>query len=245
MEGANVNGIRRLFQRMPPMLNTPEELTFEEYYGKDRPEVSARIDRSARRVLDVGCGAGMFGASIRRRQGAEVWGLEVNVEAATQAEAQLDRVLIGDALESVRQLPDDYFDCMVFNDVLEHLVDPYAVLGEAKRALTRSGVVVASIPNVRYARVLFELLVQKDWHYQPWGVLDRTHLRFFTRKSIARMFEEQGYEIISLEGINPTQSRYYLPINLMTLGLFSDAKHMQYLCVARAKAGSMKRPASS
>jgi 2-polyprenyl-3-methyl-5-hydroxy-6-metoxy-1,4-benzoquinol methylase len=236
--------IHQLVQKVLPKLKIPEELSFDEYYGKDRPEVSSRIDPSARRVLDVGCGSGAFGAAIRRRQGAEVWGLEVNADAAEQAKQQLDRVLVGDALESFRKLPAGYFDCVVFNDVLEHLVDPYTVLGEAKRALSPQGVVVASIPNVRYARVLFELVFQKDFHYRPWGVLDRTHLRFFTRKSIARMFHEQGYQIISLEGINSTQSPYYAPINLLTFGAFSDSKHMQFLCVARP-AGRAQRPASA
>jgi len=99
-------------------------------------------------------------------------------------------------------------------------------------------VVVSSIPNIRYLPVLFELLVLKDFKYRDWGVLDRTHLRFFTRKSIRRMFAAAGFEVVTMRGIQMPQvsTAYKLAFLLaavLTLGYYSDCRFIQYGCVAR------------
>ena len=79
-------------------------------------------------VLDVGCGAGAFAGRLKQERGAEVWGIELDPEAARIADAALDRVLVGDALDQLERLPDGAFDCIVLNDILEHLVVPEALL---------------------------------------------------------------------------------------------------------------------
>ena len=85
---------------------------------------------------------------------------------------------------SAHLLPDNNFDVVIFNDVLEHFENPWAVLENVKTKLNASGVVVASIPNVAYITNLVELILKKDWRYKPeGGILDKTHLRFFTKKS--------------------------------------------------------------
>jgi hypothetical protein len=100
--------------------------------------------------------------------------------------------------------PDDLpatepFDCIVFNDVLEHMIDPWSVLATTRSLLSARGVVVASIPNIRHVSVLLPLLVRGRWSYMEWGVLDRTHLRFFTRRSMISMFEGAGYRVTHIE----------------------------------------------
>ncbi|MEI8013136.1 MAG: class I SAM-dependent methyltransferase, partial [Candidatus Omnitrophota bacterium] len=177
--------------------------TDKDYYHHCRAEVLAHVPLSARMVLDVGCGAGLFAAALKQRQQAEVWGAELNVAVAGQAKGNVDRLLTGDITVLVDDLPDDHFDCIVCNDVLEHIYDPSALLQKFASKLTKTGVLICSIPNIRFIRVLKDLLLKKKWEYADSGILDITHVRFFTATSIANMFCRCGYQILELKGLNP------------------------------------------
>lgn len=186
-------------------------------------------------ILDVGCGSGAFGYLLKERTGAQVWGIEYMKKEALKAEAVLDKVFAGPCEEFLEELPEFFFDVIFFNDVLEHLVDPYFVLEKIKSKLAEGGVVVSSIPNVRYYKTFFKILFKKDWQYEDQGIMDRTHLRFFTGKSIKRMYEETGYIIQLHEGINKTSSiRPYL-YNLPLLFSQMDVLYLQYATVAKVK----------
>lgn len=161
------------------------------------------IPEHACSILDVGCGAAAFSMQLMR-SGRTVVGVEPNAEAAAAAAQHLSRVLCSDIDGAWRDLPAGGFEVIVFNDVLEHLADPWAVLRRARAHLAPGGCVVASIPNVRHVSVLRPLLVDGLWDYQAEGILDRTHLRFFTAPSIRTLFEDSGYRIDSMEGINPS-----------------------------------------
>ena len=131
--------------------------------------------------------------------------------------------------------PDDMpadatFDCIVFNDVIEHVVDPWTMLRKAERHLAPDGLIVASIPNIRYYIVVRDLLLRGRWEYADWGVLDRTHLRFFTRESISRLFPDCGYTIEQLTPINPIKLRRAA---LLTTRWFRDLRYQQFAVVAR------------
>ena len=89
--------------------------------------------------------------------------------------------------------------------MLEHLVEPFEVLEKMKAKLVKNGEIIVSIPNVRYIKNLYHLLIEKDWQYQDNGILDRTHLRFFTEKSIKRSLVENGWEISFQKGVNATR----------------------------------------
>jgi 2-polyprenyl-3-methyl-5-hydroxy-6-metoxy-1,4-benzoquinol methylase len=205
------------------------------YFGNARAEMLAYVPASARRVLELGCGAGVFGASVKAR-GAEVWGVELNPAAARAAEARLDRVLCADVETALAELPRASFDCVVYNDVLEHLVDPRAALTATKALLAPGGVVVCSIPNVRHFRNLINLIVHKQWRYEEHGVLDRTHLRFFTERSIVEMFDELGYDVRRLECVNGYTSWKYKALGKLSLGFLSDVFTQQFGCVAAPRA---------
>ncbi|MDV7402368.1 class I SAM-dependent methyltransferase, partial [Arthrospira platensis SPKY1] len=99
-----------------------------------------------------------------------------------------------------------YFDVVYCNDVLEHLVDPYAVLKTIYKKLRKNGQVISSIPNVRYHNTFIKTVLGKDWKYEDHGVMDFTHMRFFTQKSIRRMYEDAGFEVNLNEGINKSKS---------------------------------------
>jgi len=139
---------------------------------------------------------------LKQRGAREVWGVEIDEAAGQRARKLLDRVLIGDVAGLIDQLPDEHFDVVVFNDVLEHMVDPFDVLTRIKGKISRRGVVVSSIPNIRYYWAFRDLLVYGEWEYEESGILDWTHLRFFTFKSIRKMYGRLGYKVLRHEGIN-------------------------------------------
>ena len=171
----------------------------ERYEDDDRSDVAKFVPLTVRSVLDVGCLGGAFGALLKQaRPGIEVWGIEPDETALRMAEIRLDRVIKGWFPDSV---PCRSFDCVIFNDVLEHLVDPHAALDRARSLLTPGGCVIASIPNVRHFTVVVPLVVYGRWTYHSAGLLDQTHVRFFTRSSMIALFEGCGYRIDRVEGI--------------------------------------------
>ena len=165
------------------------------YWTNRREEVAALIPQSARSVLDVGCAAGEMGRLLKETGFQRVVGLGRDPESAARAREVLDEVVEGDVERIELPFERESFDCIVFADVLEHLIEPQEVLSRFRDYLAPDGVVIASIPNVRFAGVIHNL-VEGSWRYTDQGILDRTHLRFFTFNEIARMFDAAGYEIV-------------------------------------------------
>lgn len=127
-------------------------------------------------------------------------------DEAEVAKKIMDKVFVGLCENFIDNLPDNHFDAIYFNDVLKHLFDSYSLLNKLKSKLLPKGVIISSIPNMRYHNEIFNLLVKKDWKYEQHGIIDFTHLRFFTGKSIRRMYEDAGYVVKINEGINRTKS---------------------------------------
>ena len=148
------------------------------------------------RVLEFGCATGYMSAELSSRLGCTVTGVELCAEAAEEARGRCARVIVGDAesLDLDAALGPTRFDVILFIDVLEHLRDPGPVLARARRFLADGGRIVASIPNVAHGSVRVALL-QGEWRYRPVGLLDDTHLRFFTREGVQDLFEQNGYVI--------------------------------------------------
>jgi 2-polyprenyl-3-methyl-5-hydroxy-6-metoxy-1,4-benzoquinol methylase len=164
----------------------------------------------------------------------DVWGIEINEQTAQKARKTLREVLHSPVEQALPKLPENTFDAIFFNDVLEHLVSPSDVLLSMKSKLTKDGVIVASIPNVLHFRTIRDLLLKKDWRYEEYGVLAYSHLRFFTRKSMIRLFEDCGYSIEKIEPINTTRSLRPYFMRLFSLGILnSEIHHLQYLIKAR------------
>ncbi|MDP1853442.1 MAG: class I SAM-dependent methyltransferase [Candidatus Omnitrophota bacterium] len=207
----------------------------DDYYLRKRPEMLGYIPKTARKILDAGCGAGLFGEEIKQKLNAEVWGIEIDEKAASLARNKIDKLFVGDIYNLLGELPDTYFDCVVFNDSLEHLADPFTVLNKIKAKLTKEGIIVCAIPNMRYFKILKELLIKKQWKYQDSGILDKSHLRFFTQKSIEGMFKALGYEIVTIEGIGPAINNSWelKLLNLITFGQLSDSKYPEFACVVK------------
>ena len=201
------------------------------YFEEARSEMLKYVPKESKVVLDVGCGRGNFGCLLKKERNIKVWGIELDEGSAIVAEQKLDKVICS-AFTSNSCLPRQSFDCIVFNDVLEHFIDPYSVLIYCKDLLKSKGVIVASIPNVRYFDNMWNLLVHKNWEYADYGILDKTHLRFFTKKSIVSTFENLGYRINIIEGITPTRARKFNFFNKILLNQIEDMRYLQFAVVA-------------
>jgi 2-polyprenyl-3-methyl-5-hydroxy-6-metoxy-1,4-benzoquinol methylase len=221
------------------MTKIPEGLDYvnkpQDYYENVRPEMLAYLPSSAKVVLDVGCSSGHFGQAIKEKANAEVWGIEPFERFGKLAVEQLDKVIISSVEGALQDLPDKYFDVIYFNDVLEHLLDPYSVLEKIKDKLKDDGRIISSIPNIRYFRTFFKLLFDGEWDYTDQGILDRTHVRFFTKKSIVKMYENAGFAVESHDGINGSKSLKPKIVNIFLGFKAMDMRYTQFAAVVRKK----------
>jgi 2-polyprenyl-3-methyl-5-hydroxy-6-metoxy-1,4-benzoquinol methylase len=208
------------------------------YFEQQRQEMLAYIPLTAKRVLEVGCGNGSFAAYLKSQRSVQVVAIEAHPAAAEAARHRVDRLINASIEEAAPQLAGEQFDCVVFNDVLEHLVDPWAALSQIRPLLSDGGRVVASIPNMRYFPVLKELILRGHWEYQQQGVLDRTHLRFFTTHSMRQLFTTTGFNVQTLEGINGIKFPWKLGVlNTLSGRALQDTRFPQFACVATKLVG--------
>lgn len=224
------------------MKNTAKQPSYDNYYEWSRPEMLPLVPAHCRRLLDVGCGTGAFGELLKRTRKIEIWGVEPVRAAAAKASTKIDHVING-PFDPETGLPAAAFDCVVFNDVLEHMVAPEQALRQAKVLLSQGGTIIASVPNIQYLPVVWQLFFHARWEYTDCGVLDKTHLRFFTKSSIVTMFQSEGYSLESIFGINAYSGipgagrRLWVPYkltNALFLGKFADMKFPQFAVVAKA-----------
>ena len=158
-------------------------------------------DRGA--ILDAGCAVGYIGEFLRRTPPPR-WlaGMELDTGAAEQARPHYDQLIVG-SLEDAKvwdKLERDV-DAMIFGDVLEHTTDPIRVLRLAQRRLKDDGIVIISMPNIAHFRVRLRLLAGR-FEYEEWGIMDRTHLRFFTLATAQKMLRASGFDVLHSEAIH-------------------------------------------
>jgi 2-polyprenyl-3-methyl-5-hydroxy-6-metoxy-1,4-benzoquinol methylase len=205
------------------------------YFQARRGEVLEFVPRSASNIVEFGCGAGVFSSQIKSRQKARVVGVELMPEPANQARAHLDHVFQCNIEHGLDFLAGESFDCAIFIDVLEHLASPWTALRELKKYMAPGGIVVASIPNIRYYEVVKMLLFERRFRYADEGVMDRTHLRFFTHDDIVDLFEGESYSVKRIQGLNGQFTWKIRLLNTLLLGALSDTEHKQFVVVATLK----------
>jgi 2-polyprenyl-3-methyl-5-hydroxy-6-metoxy-1,4-benzoquinol methylase len=214
---------------MLTMINEKSERVYAAAESNKRPEMAQFLPSGYSKVLEVGCNVGNFSSIVRSRP-CEYWGVEPFEEAAKAAKTKMDKVLVGFYDEVADEIPDNYFDLVIANDLIEHLEQPWDFLKSIKAKMTKEASLVLSIPNVRYYWNLRELLFQKDWRYADAGTLDITHLRFFTEKSIVRLLNENGFELEMMKGINSLKvRRRHLPKYWLAKFVFgADIEFLQF-----------------
>lgn len=191
--------------------------------------------RGSKTVLDVGCSAGVLARDLKA-QGALVDGIEYDPAAAAEARAVCRQVLVGD-LETMElsELDPQGYDAILCADIIEHLRDPVAALARLRPHLKEDGKLVISVPNIANWSMRLTHLAGR-WDYQERGLMDRTHLRFFTHRSIRQVVADAGYRVLDVDVSVPLPALRREPFNRFAhaLGrLWKNFLGYQFIVTAR------------
>lgn len=202
------------------------------YYGWFRSDVIAAVPPTAKRILSVGCASGTTEAELIKR-GVKVVGVELNPKAAKLTRERGLTVLEGDASEVDVGVAGEFYGCIIYADILEHLPDPVAVLKRHVKCLKLNGIVYVSIPNFRHYSVFWELFVRGHIPYKDVGILDCTHLRITTRKIVLEWFERAEIELMKCKYV--AHRRRDKLVSACTLSLAREFTFVQIVLVGRKR----------
>lgn len=198
----------------------------EIYFKNERNDMFQFLPGKIEKCIEFGCSQGLFSKKIKELHGAECWGVDIDADSIKIAEKNLDKTFHGDALEVLKMLPENYFDCVICNDFLEHLPYPEIFIEKISNSMKNNSYLIASVPNVRSWSNVLEFILFKDWKYKESGILDKTHLRFYTLKSFKRFLTECGLKIDLFAGTRPNSSIIFKILNFFTVGFISDMRYM-------------------
>jgi O-antigen biosynthesis protein len=200
------------------------------YYNVKKERIVALIPRRDNSVLDIGCGSGKLGEQLLKQGRArEMVGVEIFPAAARAAAKIYSRIIEGD-IEKTDLEYSHYFDFVICGDILEHLTDPWMLLPRIRGWLKIGGSLVVSIPNARYFQVIWNLAAKGNWEYADAGILDKTHLRFFTKSTLLKMIREGGLTTTRCDMVIHGKKKELF--NRWTLGLFYDLLGAQIQAIA-------------
>lgn len=239
------------------LLSNPRAPGQDGYFEHARTNLIDLFSSPPRRFVDVGCGTGLTAAEMKRRSPTTVVdGFEYNALAAADAATRLDHVHVGDIglMDLASLYAPASIDGLLLADVLEHLYDPWDLLIRLRPLLADDAQIVASIPNVRNLALLQEL-ASGSFSYEPAGLLDVTHIRFFTRSEILKMFDQTGYDVTWVGNVRddriPEIVPGEFPVNLEMANLvlkavdaaaFNDLLTIQFLLRAHPRAAVQSGP---
>lgn len=170
-------------------------------YTGQRPDIEAQVSASALRILDVGCSNGTLGAALKAHDSKRfICGIEKDPVLYAEALKHLDRVHRCDlnGLNWKSWAHDEKFDCILFADVLEHLIEPESTLKESLSLLKKGGQVIVSLPNIRHISAFWSIYIEGSFPRRNRGIFDATHLRWFTLDDACRLLEGSGLKIIDI-----------------------------------------------
>jgi 2-polyprenyl-3-methyl-5-hydroxy-6-metoxy-1,4-benzoquinol methylase len=173
-----------------------------DYGARSRAEVIGLLAPPLGDVLDVGCAEGANADVLRARGATRIAGVEIDPSFAEAARTRLDEVVTG-SVEDDLPWPEQSFDTVLCYDVLEHLRDPWSLLARLRGLLRPGGRVHVALPNARHTSLWLPLLLRGRFAYQPAGILDVTHLRFFARRDAEELVRGAGFEVTAVEHQRP------------------------------------------
>jgi 2-polyprenyl-3-methyl-5-hydroxy-6-metoxy-1,4-benzoquinol methylase len=223
------------------MADTENHNPTNNYFRHVRKEIAVHVVSGKHRVLDVGCAAGVFGEYLKRQGCAsEVVGIELDALAAKEASTKLDRVLCAnlnhtDVVDILKDFDRASFDYIICADVLEHLIDPWAILSDLATYIKPDGRLVVSLPNVQHWSVWVPLIFTGRWEYCEAGIMDWTHLRFFTRATSQKLIMRANLQVIECQPSIWRKSERIL--NRITFGLLDGWLASQWVLVGQAGSG--------
>jgi len=210
------------------------------YFNFVRRDIAALLPSRAERVLEVGCGAGATLQWLRSTgQAGHTTGIELAADAAAVARTRVDRLLEGPLDQHLHSLPKAGYDLVLCLDVLEHLVDPWQATRDLRDLLQPGGTLIVSLPNVRNHRVVLPLLLNGRWQYRDAGIMDRTHLRFFSRHGARELLEQAGLDITAEASTGKRRGDRDFWKDKLTLGLLSPLFVVQYLLRGTRPVGTL------
>jgi SAM-dependent methyltransferase len=191
-----------------------------QYYSELRPPMLSLVKGTPQRVLEIGCASGQTLAYLKEHGATYTVGIEYSSEVAESARNRgLDQVIAGNVETLDLQFEPNSFDLIIAGHVLEHLANPWTTLHKLIGYLRNDGQFVGALPNVRHHSIIFPLLLHGKWQYEPSGVMDWTHLRFFSRQTVFQLLESTGFRV---EEIAPEFHHKSGFANSLSLGLFQD-----------------------
>ena len=208
------------------------------YFSNPRIDLISLIpENKDNKVLEIGAGSCDTLVAVKNLNlAAEVVGVELmNLENSHQGNSLIDRLIIGNIETIELDLPENYFDVIICGDVLEHLINPWATLSKLHKYLKKSGIIIISVPNIREYHILYKILILKDFKYSSYGIMDKTHMRFFCRKNIINLLDKSLFRIVSVSSIFKLDKLRNTKkiIDWWTLGLIRDLLTAQYVVVAK------------
>ena len=206
------------------------------YHDNARRDVLPWLPSTAKRCFDLGCGAGGT-LNLLKDKYPDVWlsGLEMDEDSAQKARVSANQIWCVDAdkFDFAAHIEQDSLDLILCLDVLEHLVDPWTVVKKLSPLLQKGGRLITSLPNIRYHKLIKSLLIDGDFSYTNEGLMDRTHLRFFVRKTAEELVTCGGLHLKSVASASPIKTNGFKGIvNTLLGGKLNDLLTLQYMLVA-------------
>lgn len=212
------------------------------YFSNTRTDIEPAISPFSESVLEIGCGAGATLAWLKASGRCKfTTGIELVAQQAESAAKVADTVIHGSIETLDLESWAECFDLILCLDVLEHLNDPWEIIERLSRLLKPGGRLVASIPNIRHISVLVPLLFRDEWTYSERGILDKTHLRFFTKKSAIHLMTCTGLVMVCAKELGLQSKSISSMLNKLTLGMFRGVFASQYLIAVEKRALYSKR----
>lgn len=192
----------------------------ENYFSLERQIFKNAVKGSNLKILDIGCGTGILGAFFKKNQNCKVSGVEINESAYNEALLNIDEVIKGNFELIELPFEKSSFDVVIMGDVLEHLINTINSINKLLIYLKDDGRILITVPNIRHWKIVLKLLFCDSWKYESSGILDYTHMRFFTKKSLTNLFKDNGINVHLSERVIQKKSISFY-INIFTFGFFS------------------------